>query len=64
MSTLFSGSARLVCTPHDYSDPRAVFISSDLASKVMFCYAEADDNGIPASMCEERCLKEVDHDIL
>jgi len=64
MSTPVSGSARLVCVPHVYSDPRVVFISRNLASKILFCLIDVDESGIKASTYTERELREGDYIML
>lgn len=61
MSTPVSGSGRLVCIPHDYEDPRVLFISRNLASKVVFCLPMQHDNGVRGSTYTERSLREGDY---
>ena len=64
MSTPVSGSARLVCVPHTYSDPRVLFISPNLASKILFCLPMQYENGMQGSTYMERELREKDYVIL
>lgn len=61
MSTPVSGSARLVCVPHVYSDPRVVFISENLASKILFCLPTKYEDGVEGTTYVERELKENDY---
>jgi RNA polymerase Rpb1, domain 2 len=60
MSTPVSGSARLVCVPHDHSDPWTVFLSPNLASKVVFCLPETLEDGTLGARYVERSLQEGD----
>lgn len=61
MSTPVSGSARLVCVPHDYSDPRVAFISENLASKILFCAPGTLGDGTAGARYVERPLREGDY---
>lgn len=61
MSTPVSGSARLVCIPHVYEDPRVLFISSNLASKILFCLPSRHADGTDAPTYAERELREGDY---
>lgn len=60
MSTPVSGSARLVCVPHDDPNPFVMFISENLASKIVFCAPETMDDGSPGARYVERSLREGD----
>ena len=60
MSTPVSGSARLVCVPHDDPDPHLVYVSKNLAEKIVFCLPQAPESGAPGSRYEERALREGD----
>jgi hypothetical protein len=64
MSTPVSGSARLVSVPHDDPDPFIVFISENLASKVLFCVPETAEDGSPGARYTERTLQEGDYVML
>lgn len=64
MSTPVSGSARLVCVPHVFSDPRVVFVSANLASKILFCLSAKYDNGVQGTTYVERELREDDYVML
>ena len=61
MSTPVSGSARLVCVPHTFSDPRVVFISANLASKIVFCLPMVYEDGLRGPTYTERELREDDY---
>lgn len=64
MSTPVSGSARLVCASQVGQDPRVVYLSRNLAEKVLFCYMSVDAYGNTESTYSERCLQEGDYVIL
>ncbi|KAJ4385294.1 hypothetical protein N0V93_010355 [Gnomoniopsis smithogilvyi] len=64
MSTPVSGSVRLVCAPHNDPDPRVIFISNNLASKIMFCTVEEVSPGVTESIYSERTLIEGDYVVL
>lgn len=61
MSTPVSGSARLVCVPHVYHDPRILFMSSNLASKILFCLPMQYEDGTEGPTYIERELQEGDY---
>jgi len=61
MSTPVSGSARLVCVPHDCSDPYVLFLSQNLASKVVFCVPRSTGEDVPSARYAERALREGDY---
>lgn len=61
MSTPVSGSVRLVCIPHVDDNPYLMFISKNLASKVMFCIPEKNGDGSPGARYVERSLEEGDY---
>jgi hypothetical protein len=60
MSTPVSGSGRLVCIPHTYRDPRVLFISPNLASKILFCLPMQYEDGVQGPTYIERELREGD----
>lgn len=61
MSTPVSGSARLVCVPHDYENPYVMFISENLASKIVFCAPETTEDGSAGARYVERSLRQGDY---
>jgi hypothetical protein len=60
MSTPVSGSARLVCIPHCFRNPRVLFISPNLASKILFCLPMQYEDGVQGPTYVERELREGD----
>jgi hypothetical protein len=64
MATPVSGSARLVAVSHKGQDAFTVYISKNLASKILFCLPERDDHGNEGARYIERCLVEGDKVIL
>lgn len=54
MSTPVAGSARLVCVPHDDGNPYLVYISRNLASRIVFCVPETLEDGSTGSRYAER----------
>lgn len=64
MATPVSGSARLVAVPHDSEDYTIVYISRNLAEKVVFCLPERDESGAEGSRYIERHLVEGDYVML
>lgn len=64
MSTPVSGSARLVSVPHDDENPRVVFLSPNLASKIVFCLPVVHEDGTQGTTYTERCIKQGDYVML
>ena len=64
MSTPVSGSARLVCVPHVYSDPRVLFLPANLASKILFCLPMYYEDGMQGPTYVEREVREGDYVML
>lgn len=61
MSTPVSGSARLVAIPHDSEDFAVIYISKNLADKIVFCVPERGSDGAEGSRYVERHLVEGDY---
>ena len=49
-----------MCVPHDDGDPHLVYLSKNLANKIVFCIPEIFRNGLIGSKYEERSLREGD----
>lgn len=64
MSTPVSGSARLVAVPHVGEDYWKVYLSRNLAEKVVYCFPERDENGNEGSRYREKHLEEGDYVML